>query len=101
VCSANKTYRNHFCGHRDESRTVGYSTFGGGGEDQISCYHVDDYWKCIMINDMKQANRRTCFDEEWSDEKGLSGTLMPYSLMYYKRTFFLIFGSCPTRMGTI
>jgi len=40
---------------------------------------------------MKQANRRTCLDEEWSDEKGLSGTLMPYSLLCYKKGRLFLF----------
>jgi len=64
------------------------SFFGG---DQINCYHVEDYWKCIMIRDMKQANRRACLDEELSDEKGLSGMFMPYSLVYYKKGRLFIF----------
>jgi hypothetical protein len=42
---------------------------------------------------MKQANSRISLDEEWSDEKGLSGTLIPYSLVYYKMgSLFLFLG---------
>ena len=44
-----------------------------------------------MIRDMKQANRRACLDEELSDEKGLSGMFMPYSLVYYKKGRLFIF----------
>jgi hypothetical protein len=34
---------------------------------------------------MKQANKSICLDDDWSDEKGLLGTLMSYSLVYYKK----------------
>jgi hypothetical protein len=41
---------------------------------------------------MKRANRRICLDEECSDEKGLSRTLIPYSLVCYKKgCFFFLF----------
>ena len=87
MCNANQIYRNYICGHRDESHTEGYGTFRGG--DEINCCHVDDYSKCIRISDTKQTF--ICLDEEWSDEKGLSGTLMPYSLVYYKRGRLFLF----------
>lgn len=61
------------------------------GEDQVNCCHVDDYCKCIRIRDMKRANRRICLDEECSDEKGLSRTLIPYSLVCYKKGCFFFY----------
>lgn len=89
VWNANQTYRNHFGRRGDESRTVSFL----GVDGQINCWRVDDYWKCIRIRDIKQTNRSICLDEVWSDEKGLSATLLPYSLVYYtKGRLFLFWG---------
>jgi len=40
---------------------------------------------------MKQTIRHICLDEEWSDERGSSGTLIPYSLVYHKKGRLFLF----------